>query len=350
MSKVFNKKRIESIKNIKIKKYFIYAIGEILIVIIGILLALYLNKLKEENINKKYISKVLNEVNAEAKKYIRKSVYFMEYNAKRDSLVHKILTDKVKRDDYNLLGTTHLNVLQTMVSFEFDNTPLENLNRRLDFLNKDEKKVYDLLTIIKTNQDSYEFISENAKEILNDYKKFQKQNHEWFYLIEDDSIATQKEFDYRLKSFEYKNFIRDYANYEIYYKISSYSFLQIASFLTHYRVINSQKKDKLKPKQIDSILTNLNLKKLLKINCDTVYKLDNQSYKLFKDYDLSNFVLNGSKDTIQIKNEDNQIVANLVPKAYSSVKASNGTNLKVFIKEKCVASYSTQINSYLFYE
>ncbi|MCF6279560.1 MAG: hypothetical protein L3J14_04350 [Flavobacteriaceae bacterium] len=140
MSKFFNKNRIASIKDTKVKKYFIYAIGEILIVAIGIFLAIYLNNLKEENINKKYISKVLNEVSTEAKNYIRKSIYFMEYNAKRDSLIHKILTNKVKRDDYNLLGTNHLNVLQTMVKFEFDNTPLESLNRRLDFLSEDKKK------------------------------------------------------------------------------------------------------------------------------------------------------------------------------------------------------------------
>jgi hypothetical protein len=350
MSRIFNKKRIESLKNVKIKKYLIYAIGEILIVAIGIFLAVYLNDLKKEKENEKYISKVLIDVNTEAKKYITNSIFFLNYNVKRDSLVNKILADEVNKEDYNLSGEIDLTSLETLVEFNFDKKPLENLNRRIDFLGKDEKKVYNLLSSVSTNQDGYKFISENVITILNDYKKYQRENHEWFYSIDEDSIAENKEFEFRQKSYKYKNFIRDYAYYEIYSKSQSYTFFQVYSLIILIRVIEAQNKEELKPIEIDSILTSVNFKKLTRIKCDTVYKEYKKTNNLFKGNNLYNLFYNGSKDTILIKKEDGKIIANLVPKGFTGVKIPDATNLEVFIEEKCVAKYKTQINSYIFYE
>ena len=60
---------------------------------------------------------------------------------------------------------------------------------------------------------------------------------------------------------------------------------------------------------------------------------------------------NGSNDTIVVKNENSlDIVSMIAPKRQSTVQIPRGTYLQVFINEKCVAKYKTQINSYLFYE
>ncbi|MEL7003218.1 MAG: hypothetical protein AAFN93_10860, partial [Bacteroidota bacterium] len=308
MSKVFNKKRIESIKYGKVKKYLLYAIGEILIVAIGIFLAIYMNGLKEDNVNQKYVRQVMDDVEAEAKKYITNSIFFMQYNAKRDTLVQKILTNSVEMSDYNLTGDVHLNVLQTMVDFNFDNTHFENLNSRIDFLSEDEKKVYDLLSVIKTNQGGYEFIGENAVKILNEYKRFQKENHDWFYQIEEDSIATQKEFDYRLGSFEFKNFISDYASYEINFKSNSYTFFQAVSFIVLFRVLQARDNKKMGPQQMDSLFTSLNFEKIPLLNCDTPIEKESVSVELFKNLDLYNFTYNGSEETIVIKDMEDKVL------------------------------------------
>lgn len=350
MSKVFNKRRIDSIKNVEIKRYLIYSIGEILIVAIGIFLAIYLNNLKEKEKNKKYINKVLIDAKTEAKRYIRHSIFFLDYNVKRDALVHKILTDKVQIEDYNLLGNISLTGLETIVKLDFDTKPLENLNRRIDYLSNDEKKVYDILSLISSNQEGYEFISENAIENLNDYRKFQKENNEWYYLIDNDTIAEKKEFEYRLKSFEYKNFIRDYAYYEIYCKSQTYTHFQASSCITLFKIMEAQTNQKLKSNEVDSIFTSLNLKKMTKNKCDTVYNEHKKTRKLLKGINLYSLIYNASKDTILVKKEDGVNVARLVPKGYTSVKMKNGTSLHVLIGGKCVAKYRTKINSCLFYE
>jgi hypothetical protein len=114
--------------------------------------------------------------------------------------------------------------------------------------------------------------------------------------------------------------------------------------------MQTQKEYKLKSKQIDSIFTSLNFNKSSKIQCDNDWDKQHKTTPLFKGMSLYSLIYNSSKDTILIKNEDHLIVANSLPIDCTTVLTSNGTNLKVFIDEKCMTTYKTQINSCLFYE
>ena len=66
MIKFFRKIRHSLIKENKVTKYFIYAIGEIFLVVIGILIAIAINNAnddrKEENELKNYLTKISNDV------------------------------------------------------------------------------------------------------------------------------------------------------------------------------------------------------------------------------------------------------------------------------------------------
>jgi hypothetical protein len=66
MIKFFRKIRQNMIKENRTSKYLLYAIGEIVLVVIGILIALQLNTLKEDNITKKtervVLSNILEEI------------------------------------------------------------------------------------------------------------------------------------------------------------------------------------------------------------------------------------------------------------------------------------------------
>jgi hypothetical protein len=62
MSKVFNKKRIKSIKSTNYKRYFIYAFGEVIIIVIGIFIAIYFNYLQTEKKKKKYVNDVIMNI------------------------------------------------------------------------------------------------------------------------------------------------------------------------------------------------------------------------------------------------------------------------------------------------
>ncbi len=71
MIKIFRQTRNALLKTNKITKYFIYAVGEIVLVVIGILIALSLNNWNEQNKNSKseivYYSRILEDFNLDKK-------------------------------------------------------------------------------------------------------------------------------------------------------------------------------------------------------------------------------------------------------------------------------------------
>lgn len=62
MAKVFRKRRSNSILDKKFKRYFIYAVGEIILVVVGILIALGINNWNEEINNRQQEVKILDQL------------------------------------------------------------------------------------------------------------------------------------------------------------------------------------------------------------------------------------------------------------------------------------------------
>lgn len=349
MSKIFSKIRFETIKNANVKRYLIYAIGEIIIVVLGIFIAIYFNNLKEEKVNRKYVDEILKKIKEESENYIKSSVFFIDYNTKRDTLAQKILHDKIKNiNDYKIADMTNIDVLQGIIQLNFDDTPLDNLNKRIDYLTEREKTIYNDLTLIKSYKKGYELNKKNVEKAIVDYTKFRKENNEWFYAITDDSVAIYKEFNYRRHSFRYKNFIRDFRLSEIISRTESYDFFQTASIRLLFRTIRTQTGKKRNAKQIDSILTRLNLKKATRIKCDTVFT--HPEIKLFSGISMYQFIYNASSDTIDVKNEKNVLQITIPPKMSAINKYSLGEHISVFKKGECKAKYKNTINTYVIYE
>ncbi|MGB5420134.1 DUF6090 family protein [Algibacter sp.] len=81
MIKFFRNIRKKLLKEGKTTKYFKYAIGEIILVVIGILIALQLNTWKEENNTKKLETKIIKELQSNLKldlKEIQHDIEFMD--------------------------------------------------------------------------------------------------------------------------------------------------------------------------------------------------------------------------------------------------------------------------------
>ena len=70
MIKFFRKIRQKMLTENKFSKYLIYAIGEIILVVIGILIALSINNLsnhnKDRKLEKQYISSLINDLQADS--------------------------------------------------------------------------------------------------------------------------------------------------------------------------------------------------------------------------------------------------------------------------------------------
>ncbi|MEO1437908.1 MAG: DUF6090 family protein, partial [Bacteroidota bacterium] len=67
MVKLFRRNRQQVLANGQLKRYLLYAIGEILLVMIGILLALQVNNWNQERVNNKKELKALQDLSKEFK-------------------------------------------------------------------------------------------------------------------------------------------------------------------------------------------------------------------------------------------------------------------------------------------
>ena len=106
MNKIFGKTRINMINNNKVGKYLLYALGEIVLIVIGIFIALQLNNLNEESKNKKMEINLLYGILENIDKDITSLQHHIEYQTYRMNaytILLKAFTDEYIQSDHHLL-------------------------------------------------------------------------------------------------------------------------------------------------------------------------------------------------------------------------------------------------------
>jgi hypothetical protein len=100
MIKNFRKIRHQLISDNKIGKYLLYAIGEIILVIVGILIALAINNRNQIRQNEDKINLLLAKTQSDLLIDIIESEKKLQYWHKKDSLLNIILTRQLEEKDY----------------------------------------------------------------------------------------------------------------------------------------------------------------------------------------------------------------------------------------------------------
>ena len=83
----------------RFSKYLLYAVGEILLVVIGILIALQVDSWNEEKKSLAKIDSILDKVFRELESNIDETTELFQVNEKRDSLRHMVVMDKITLED-----------------------------------------------------------------------------------------------------------------------------------------------------------------------------------------------------------------------------------------------------------
>lgn len=81
-------------------KYSRYAIGEIVLVVIGILIALQINTWNQERLDKEKTKRLFKEAHKELVYNIKQSSSVIDYYRKKDSLLYKVIHKQVTYEDY----------------------------------------------------------------------------------------------------------------------------------------------------------------------------------------------------------------------------------------------------------
>jgi len=205
----------------KIGKYLLYAIGEIILVIVGILIALNLNIKSQQRLSDAKIDAIFGTILQELSSDIYTTNELMKFYEQKDSVFRLVLNNKLTIDDYSnppfgslFLGTTHYSTVD-LKHYAFDNLikKIDVIPTKYDDITNELKILY--YSNLKTVNDFNEVVRENVNNNL-----IEREKYEWHSLLVPGN-KNEGMIDYYLNDFRYKNKIINYRTFGIYNHLST---------------------------------------------------------------------------------------------------------------------------------
>lgn len=210
MIKFFRKIRQSLLTQNKMSKYLLYAFGEIILVVIGILLALNINNRNQQKINDDKITNILKEIQQDLVGDVERSKGIFDRFRESDSIQDLILNDKYTYDDYKSKKSRRLPFWY--VDFVINTNGYDNLMRNIDNVpDKYKTLLKDLKTLYVDKKSDIDVYNARARETV--YKNI---DHVWTtYDWNRDWMQgkqTDDAYNYYLNASEYKNMVLLYMN------------------------------------------------------------------------------------------------------------------------------------------
>jgi hypothetical protein len=209
MIKFFRKIRQNLLNKNKVGKYLLYAFGEIILVIIGILIALNLNQRSEQKKAEAKIDAIFGEVMLELENFINKGEGLIYFYRRKDSLSSVILNTELTYVDYTDEKNDALwEIPLRKPTLEIDSYAYKALMLHIDEI---PERYTDKVRILNALYNSmYANIDEYSEKIENMvYRNNEElvENFEWYT---DPNKKNKGAITYRLNDFKFKNKVKRY--------------------------------------------------------------------------------------------------------------------------------------------
>tara|TARA_R110002073_G_scaffold4213_1_gene27951 strand:+ start:91787 stop:92809 length:1023 start_codon:yes stop_codon:yes gene_type:complete len=240
MIKFFRKIRQNLVSKNKIGKYLLYAVGEIILVIIGILIAINLNQKSEQKKTEARIDAVFEDLLIELKSDINQSTNLIRIYRTKDSLASLVLNTTLSYADYAAENSDQLwRIATSFGNFDTSNKAYDLLMTNVDAIPDKYDKVLVALDKVhnryKPNVDLYnEKVWQLVSKNLDDFEE----NYEWYNA--SDFKKSAEAINYRLNNFQYKNKVKRYRGEAFTHKyyIGSYRFYAIKAYQEIASILN----------------------------------------------------------------------------------------------------------------
>lgn len=212
MIKFFRKIRQNLLIENKTGKYFKYAIGEIILVVIGILIALQINLKSQEKTNREHVESILKSVYSNLESDMANPINrFIEFCEFKDSLNTMLLTQDLSYKDYELSGQNSRSIARLLTyefePFQFENQAYERLMANIEIIPEE------YITIIEMLQDVYSkevpVVNEVAIEVKNFVDEIEdkyQSSFDWY--SNTDSLHFRQKAEYMLNNPKHLNDVR----------------------------------------------------------------------------------------------------------------------------------------------
>tara|TARA_R110001632_G_scaffold43376_1_gene109878 strand:+ start:38445 stop:39527 length:1083 start_codon:yes stop_codon:yes gene_type:complete len=185
----------------KTSKYFKYAIGEIVLVVIGILIALQINNWNETRNQKQTVKALFLDVQRDLLNDIEEATYIMNWFEELDTIAQNIYNDKYKKEDYlNAKDNTIYKSGITSYPLHLSKQSFETLNTKKELIPEEYKGLLKNLNTIYNEQAHFLELRQNESiQQMNDYLKYLYANYDWMIDYKNNNY-TDELIDYHLNN------------------------------------------------------------------------------------------------------------------------------------------------------
>jgi len=227
MLRFFRQIRQNLLTQNKFSKYLLYAIGEILLVVIGILIALQIDNWNEEKKERQRLNDFLTEIQNDLSDDILKANDFIDDYIAKDSILRNIRLDKVS---YSIEKYTE-NRQSLLLIYESENFRLQSkgydgLVQNIDNIPKKYKNLMDMLNFIYvTNRYDLESMNKrleaNTYDNIDDLKSKDWSVDFWDWRLNDDMITYFESDSYKNEAVHYSNNLWMFIKHIVQFKITA---------------------------------------------------------------------------------------------------------------------------------
>jgi len=189
----------------KTSKYFKYAIGEIILVVIGILIALQINNWNEDRKAANYTKLLFNKTLQEIKFNIEKANKVVNYYRGKDSLYNKVINKKATRADY----IESSNYLFLIMSGEFvllsDDTAQKLINSEEQMTHEQDSLLSNIKQLYSALKAEVDLGDDMLPEHIFGISAKYKEEHTWYADLFNFGTRSDELLNYFLNDPEYFN-------------------------------------------------------------------------------------------------------------------------------------------------
>jgi hypothetical protein len=214
MIKFFRKIRQRLLTENKFSKYLLYAIGEIILVIIGILIALQINNQNELRKSEEQVTSTLLQAHTELAENIKDiDGMFLDF-LENDTVVNNIMNNRFNPGDYKKRGS-YIDLLNYWTSLDVRDHSFQKLILNTNSIpDKYNELINDLQKLYTDDKGYVQSSSSEMEKFVQEYADWKKSNTTWYQYtygkikpeLTDEEIAF-----YFSDDSPYKNFVRHYA-------------------------------------------------------------------------------------------------------------------------------------------
>jgi len=289
MIKFFRTIRQRMLKENRFSRYFLYAIGEIVLVVIGILIAVNINDWNSDRKQGREIQQLLTGLEKDLVVNIGACTETMTWIATRDSVIDLIVQGKVTRAMYETKEVT-----PQFRNYKATAIITENLNRILEKEDVMGTEMAPMLALLKTYKQKIEhevITAERFRDYVMDMNTYLVDNMPWLMAYQDSSSAEA--VDYFLNDPTYRN------KSDFYQTLMTHNYGHLVAERRNTELaLLYQLKDldrMASPTDVASEFQELGLSPMKAIDCDTEMDLSDPGTKGF-----TPFIFNAGKDTLEV--------------------------------------------------